>query len=63
MDTCSRPKKSRMFKFKDTTWPLEWGKQAGVYMLMKEVSKTSPGRSEVEGYGECINSVLIPILV
>ncbi len=55
MDTCSRPKKSRMFKFKDTTWPLEWGKQAGVYMLMKEVRKTSPGHSEVEGYGERIN--------
>ncbi|QDG76373.1 aminotransferase class I/II-fold pyridoxal phosphate-dependent enzyme [Labrenzia sp. PHM005] len=49
------PKTSRSFQLKETTWPLEWGRQVGVYMLMKEVRQTSPGRSEIEGYGERIN--------
>lgn len=55
MDAATPAKKSRSFQLKETTWPLEWGRQVGVYMLMKEVRPTSPGRSEIEGYGERIN--------
>ena len=55
MDTRARLKPQRSFQLKDTVWPLQWGKDAGVYMLMKEVRPTTPGRSIIEGYGERIN--------